>query len=58
MTEDFEPISDMRASAQYRMQIAQNLLQRFYLEQMDTPYPVRLGVRFESSILKSDVNNV
>jgi xanthine dehydrogenase small subunit len=29
---DFKPLSDMRASAQYRLQVAQNLLQRFWLE--------------------------
>jgi xanthine dehydrogenase small subunit len=29
---DFQPISDMRASAEYRMQSAQNLLFKFYLE--------------------------
>jgi len=46
MTNDFTPITDMRASAAYRMQLAQNLLQRFYLEQSLTPYPVRLGLRY------------
>ena len=29
---DFQPISDMRASAEYRMLAAQNLLRRFHLE--------------------------
>jgi xanthine dehydrogenase small subunit len=29
---DFVPLSDMRASAAYRMQVAQNLLRRFWLE--------------------------
>ncbi|MAS13337.1 MAG: xanthine dehydrogenase small subunit [Nitratireductor sp.] len=29
---DFQPISDMRASADYRMMAAKNLLRRFYLE--------------------------
>jgi len=29
---DFKPLSDMRASAAYRLQGAQNLLRRFYLE--------------------------
>jgi xanthine dehydrogenase small subunit len=29
---DYQPISDMRASAEYRMLAAQNLLRRFYLE--------------------------
>jgi xanthine dehydrogenase large subunit len=32
LLQDFEPISDWRASAAYRMLTAQNLLQRFYLE--------------------------
>ncbi len=32
LTEDFAPLSDLRATAQYRMQVAENLLQRFYLE--------------------------
>jgi xanthine dehydrogenase small subunit len=32
LLQDFEPLSDMRASAAYRMQVAQNLLQRFWLE--------------------------
>ena len=30
--EDYQPISDMRASADYRLLAAQNLLQRFFLE--------------------------
>ncbi|NUZ06897.1 xanthine dehydrogenase small subunit [Piscinibacter koreensis] len=29
---DFVPLTDMRASADYRMQVAQNLLRRFWLE--------------------------
>ncbi|MGV8806117.1 MAG: xanthine dehydrogenase small subunit, partial [Polaromonas sp.] len=29
---DYQPLSDMRASASYRLQVAQNLLQRFWLE--------------------------
>jgi xanthine dehydrogenase small subunit len=32
LTEDFKPLTDMRASAAYRMQVAQNLLQRLWLE--------------------------
>jgi xanthine dehydrogenase small subunit len=32
LTQDYQPLSDMRASASYRMQVAQNLLYRFYLE--------------------------
>ncbi|MEX1036954.1 MAG: xanthine dehydrogenase small subunit [Sneathiella sp.] len=32
MPEDYQPLSDMRASSQYRMLIAQNLLRKFYIE--------------------------
>ena len=32
MAHDFQPLSDLRASAGYRLQVAQNLLQRFWLE--------------------------
>jgi xanthine dehydrogenase small subunit len=32
LAEDFQPLSDMRASAGYRLQVAQNLLQRLWLE--------------------------
>ncbi|WP_162593539.1 xanthine dehydrogenase small subunit [Variovorax sp. PBL-E5] len=32
MAQDFKPLSDMRASADYRLQVAQNLLQRLWLE--------------------------
>ena len=46
MLEDFSPITDMRATAGYRMRVAQNLLQRFFLEHADKTYPVRLGVRY------------
>jgi xanthine dehydrogenase small subunit len=43
MASDFTPITDVRASAPYRMQVAQNLLLRFYLEHGGADYPVRLG---------------
>jgi xanthine dehydrogenase small subunit len=32
LAQDFAPLTDMRASAAYRLKIAQNLMQRFYLE--------------------------
>jgi xanthine dehydrogenase small subunit len=35
LADDFSPISDMRASAGYRLNVAQNLLHRFFLEQAD-----------------------
>lgn len=43
MRADYTPMSDMRASANYRMQVAQNLLQRFYLENSDVDYMTQLG---------------
>jgi xanthine dehydrogenase small subunit len=33
LAQDFAPITDMRASASYRLKVAQNLLRRFFLEQ-------------------------
>jgi len=37
---DFQPLSDMRASASYRMQVAQNLLRRLWLQtRPDAPLP-------------------
>lgn len=32
LAKDFEPLSDMRASAEYRLRACRNLLRRFYLE--------------------------
>ncbi|MDE2397790.1 MAG: xanthine dehydrogenase small subunit, partial [Burkholderiales bacterium] len=32
LAQDFEPLTDMRASADYRRRVAQNLLRRFWLE--------------------------
>ncbi len=32
LAQDFQPLSDMRASAHYRMKVAQNLLERWWLE--------------------------
>jgi len=32
LAQDFQPLSDMRASADYRLQVAQNLIQRLWLE--------------------------
>jgi len=40
MAADFQPLTDMRASADYRLQVAQNLLRRFWLEtRLDAPLP-------------------
>ena len=35
LASDFTPLDDMRASAAYRLRVAQNLLQRFWLETQD-----------------------
>ena len=37
---DFTPLSDMRASAEYRMLVAKNLLKRFFLETTGTAKPI------------------
>lgn len=42
LEDDFTPISDMRASMQYRQHTAANLLQRFYLETSTEHLPVTL----------------
>jgi xanthine dehydrogenase small subunit len=39
---DFTPLTDMRASAGYRMMVAKNLLMRFYLETTGETAPVRV----------------
>ena len=36
MAKDYQPLTDMRANAAYRLKIAQNLLWRFYLETQST----------------------
>ncbi|MEP4198834.1 MAG: xanthine dehydrogenase small subunit [Aliishimia sp.] len=41
LDKDFTPLSDMRASAQYRMQTAQNMLWRYWLEDQGTDAQVR-----------------
>ncbi len=45
LTQDFSPLTDWRASAGYRLLVAQNLLRRFHLEQTAADgQPVRLAV--------------
>jgi xanthine dehydrogenase small subunit len=41
MAQDFTPLSDMRASAKYRTQGAQNLLTRYYHDLENSPINVR-----------------
>jgi xanthine dehydrogenase small subunit len=42
--DDFQPISDMRASAEYRLLVAQNLLRRFQLETTGENQRLKRGV--------------
>lgn len=41
--EDFQPLTDMRATAQYRMLVAKNLLRRFLAETSGTQEPVQVS---------------
>ena len=47
LAEDFQPITDMRASAAYRLKAAQNLLQRFYLENRSAARPATRVLELE-----------
>ena len=42
MGEDFQPLTDMRASAEYRLKVAQNLLLKFFLETANRPGATRV----------------
>ncbi len=48
-SKDFQPLSDWRATADYRLKAAENLLTRFYLEQTKADQPVRLTRELTSS---------
>jgi xanthine dehydrogenase small subunit len=43
LSQDYAPITDMRASREYRMQVARNLLDRFYLEHAAAAAPCRVA---------------
>jgi len=43
LADDFEPLTDMRASNVYRLQAAGNLLKRFYLQHSDEPAPFTIA---------------
>ncbi len=43
LPEDFSPLTDWRASAPYRLRVAQNMFRRFYLENSGSDGPVRLS---------------
>lgn len=42
LTKDFQPMSDVRASANYRMKVAQNIIQKCYLELSDKNIQTRV----------------
>jgi xanthine dehydrogenase small subunit len=39
---DYAPMSDMRASADYRMVVAKNLLRRMFMEMVGAPGPLHV----------------
>jgi xanthine dehydrogenase small subunit len=41
MEQDFAPLSDMRASARYRMQAALNMLERYWRADVEGPLSIR-----------------
>lgn len=41
-SKDYQPLTDWRATAEYRLKAAENLLTRFYLEHATQDHPVRL----------------
>jgi xanthine dehydrogenase small subunit len=43
LSQDYAPITDLRASREYRMQVARNLLDRFYLEHAPAAGPCRVS---------------
>lgn len=47
IADDFQPLSDWRASAEYRKTVAANLFRRFWLEQSGSDAPVRLQYAVE-----------
>jgi xanthine dehydrogenase small subunit len=42
LAKDFEPLTDARATAAYRLQTAGNMLRRFFLQHSDATQAVRL----------------
>ncbi len=46
--DDFAPLTDMRATAEYRALVAKNLLLRFYMETTSSEAPVQVS-RYEAA---------
>lgn len=53
---DFEPLSDLRASAGYRLQAAGNLLKRFYLEHAERATPLRTSAALDAAAFGAEVS--
>jgi xanthine dehydrogenase small subunit len=47
---EFQPISDMRASASYRREVLGNLLERFWHETQYPEEPMLQGLSFSGSV--------
>ncbi|MGA8706467.1 MAG: xanthine dehydrogenase small subunit [Steroidobacteraceae bacterium] len=43
LASDFKPLSDLRASNSYRLEVAANLLRRFYISHRGSQMPLRVG---------------
>jgi xanthine dehydrogenase small subunit len=48
MAEDYKPLSDMRATAGYRLSVAGNLLKRLYFEHADGGFATRIAANADS----------
>ena len=53
LARDFQPLSDLRASAEYRLRTAQNLLRRFYLEQTVPSSTTRVTMRTAAAMVNN-----
>ena len=51
LEDDFSPIDDMRASAEYRIQVAQNLLVKYGLDMTGSPVPRLVGAQGNANIV-------
>jgi xanthine dehydrogenase small subunit len=49
LAEDFKPLTDLRATAEYRLRAAGNLLKRFYLEQSSGAPTVRTSAALDAA---------
>ena len=50
IADDFQPLTDLRASSAYRLQTAANMLRRFYLEHSATPGALRTATSAAAAV--------